>query len=425
MFGIFYDFALWILLIIALPKLIYQRLKYGKYRNSIPQRFGKDFPKIEKNRKLVWIHAVSVGETKAVAALAKKFKQLDNPILLISSTTETGHAEAMRSLPFADYHVYMPLDFKHVICPIVKQVKPDMVILCESDFWYNFLNCCKSVGAFVAVVNGKLSVKSLTRFKQFPFFSKQLFSLIDLFCVQNVLYQKRFEEIGVPAEKIAVTGNIKFDEEYPRLSKEELDRWKEQLGISADEQVIVIGSSHSPEEDILIDVMRDVWRKCPKVKVLLVPRHPERFNDVAALLSKKEINFVRFSAIQSKTGKESVILVDAMGVLRRCYQLADLAIVAGSYTSRVGGHNIIEPCWFGVPVFFGPHMHTQLELVDLVAEYHAGKQVPAEQLAQELITCLTEPAKREELGQNGMKLVQDLRGATSKTWNAIQKYLPQ
>jgi 3-deoxy-D-manno-octulosonic-acid transferase len=421
MFRIFYEFALWLLLLIALPKLIYQRWKYGKYRNSLAQRFGKDFPKIDKkDRKLVWIHAVSVGESKAVAALAKRIKQeLDNPIILISSTTETGHAETLRSMPFADYHIYMPLDFRHIICPIVEQAKPDVVILCETDFWYNFLSSCKAVGAFIAVVNGKISIRSLERLKRFGFFSKQLFSLVDKFCVQNALYQNRFEQIGVPSNKIVVTGNIKFDEEYPRLSTEELQRWKEQLGISPDDQVLVIGSSHSPEEEILLDVLRDVWQKCPKLKVLLVPRHPERFNEVAGLLAKKAIPFVRFSAINARTGNESVILVDAMGVLRKCYQLADVAIVAGSYTPRVGGHNIIEPCWFSVPVFFGPHMQTQLELVELVAEYHAGMQVSPENLAEALIACLTDPAKRAELGEGGVKLVHDLRGATSKTWKAL------
>lgn len=424
-FGIFYEIALWILTLVAIPKLAYQRWKYGKYQHSLAQRFGRDFPQIDKKeRPLVWIHAVSVGETKAVAVLAKKLKQeLPNPILLISSTTETGHAEALRSLSFADYHVYMPLDFNRVVRPIIKRVRPDLVVLCETDFWYNFLQSCKAVGAKIAVVNGKLSVASLERFRRFHFFSRRLFSLIDLFCVQNALYQKRFEQVGVPTEKIVVTGNMKFDEEYPQLSAEDLIRWRDLLGIAKEDKVLVIGSTHSPEEDLLLEELAHVWQRCPKLKVLIVPRHPERFNEVANLLAKKNIPFVRLSSINSKVGKEMVILVDAMGVLRKCYQLADLAIVAGSYTPKVGGHNIIEPCWFGVPVLFGPHMHTQLELVELVAEYKAGLQVPLEELSGVIISCLTTPSQHAALGEGGKRLVQDLRGATGKTWKAMEAEL--
>lgn len=423
LFGILYEGALYLLALLALPKMLYQRWKYGKYRQSLAQRLGNNFPTIMKgDKRLIWVHAVSVGETKAVAPLVKMLKQhLDDPLVVISSATETGHAEALRSIPLADYHVYLPLDFRSIIKPIVQQAKPDLVILSETDFWYNFLKYCKEYGASIAVVNGKISVKSMQRLERFRFVAKALFGFVDLFCVQNNLYRKRFEQIGVNNGKIIVTGNMKFDEECPKLSQEELRKWREMLGIAPDEQVLVVGSTHDPEETLVLDALRDVWTKYPKLKVMLVPRHPERFNEVSNILTRKNLPFVRFSAIKSKTGKEVAILIDAMGVLRKCYQLADIALVAGSYTARVGGHNIIEPCWFGVPVLFGPQMHSQPELVELVAEYKAGLQVSSDKLAGTILECLRDPSKRQALGQGGVQLVNDLRGATNKTWTALQK----
>lgn len=421
LFSFLYEIALWVLAFLALPKLIYQSFKFGKYRDSIWLRLGYDFPKIDKGeRKLIWIHAVSVGETKAVSQLAKQLKQQgDRPIIVISSTTETGHAEAKRSLPFADYHVYLPMDFKRIVKPIIEQARPDLVILAETDFWYNFMRFSKKAGASIVLVNGKVSTRSLTRFLKFNFFAKTLFSLVDLFCVQNPLYRSRFEEIGVCLKKIIVTGNMKFDEEYSKLPDEDIAHWRKLLGISEDDKVLVAGSTHDPEEVILLDSLKMVWEKYPHLKVMIVPRHPERFNEVSSLLTKKNVSFVRFSNIHNKTGRENVILVDAMGVLRRCYQLADIALVGGSYVSRIGGHNIIEPCWYGKPVIFGPHMHSQLELVDLVKEYHAGEQVNPEKLGFTLMEWLVNPPKRISLGQGGFKLVNDLKGATEKNLNAI------
>ena len=217
--SIIYEFALWGLAAVAIPKMLYQLILRKKYRESLIKRFGFGFPKIDKNgRPLIWIHAVSVGESKAVAPLAKLLKSSPKkPILVISTITETGQAEAKRSIPEADFHVYLPFDFGMIINPIVRKVKPNMVILCETDFWYNFLKSSKKAGAITAVVNGKISLKSQNRFKKASFFTKKLFSIIDLFCIQSIHYKTRFQNLGIPFHKIAVTGNMKFDDRFPRL----------------------------------------------------------------------------------------------------------------------------------------------------------------------------------------------------------------
>ena len=421
MTSILYDFVLVLAALMYLPKVIYQWMFKGKYRESILQRFGCDFPKIDKNgRTLIWIHAVSVGETKAVAPLVRKMKkEFHNPIIVISSTTETGHAEAIRSVACADYHVYLPLDFRWMVRPIVRRVKPDLVVLTETDFWYNFLRSAKKEGAHVVLVNGKLSAKSLNRFRFLRFFSSRLFAHVDRFCLQSQHYYERFIKLGIPKERIVITGNLKFDDEYPKLPAEELIKWKEELGIRPEDRVIVAGSTHEPEELLFLEVMQGLWKTFPDTKLVLVPRHPERFEAVAALLTQKDIPFCRFSGKKCHEKGVKAVLVDAMGLLRKCYQFADVAIVAGSYTSKVGGHNILEPCWYGVPVIFGPHMEQQPELVDLVKQYQAGMQVRPMDLQERIGGLLLNEKVRKEIGQSGLRLVAANQGATERTWQTI------
>lgn len=414
-----YDLFLFLIFLAALPKLLFQMVFHKKYRNSLKQRFGVGFPQIEKgDRKLIWVHAVSMGETKAIATLAKQLKkELEDPLLIFSTITETGFAEGKKSLPEADYHLFLPFDLSWIIKPIIKQVKPDQVILCETDFWYNFLRISKKMGARISVVNGKISERSMNRLLKFRIFANKVFTQIDRFCVQSSHYRNRFLKLGIPSEKIVVTGNLKFDSHFPKLTQEELLNWKEELGIKPDNHVLVVGSTHDPEEKIILEACLDVWKVAPHLKVLIVPRHPERFEEVAQLLKKRGLNFSRYS--ERVRHETPVVLVDAMGVLRQCYQLATVAIVAGSYTPKVGGHNIVEPCWYGVPVLFGPYLHSQPELLEIVKEYHAGWQVEKELLTQSIKKLLLDPKQREELGSGGTRLVSMLKGATQKTLNNI------
>lgn len=424
---IVYEVVLWIIALIAIPKTIYSFFVHKKYRQSLLPRLGIRYPAFQPHSlPSIWIHAVSMGETKAIVSVARELKRLfpDNP-LIISSATETGHSEAKRSLPFADYHVYLPFDFGWVVSRIVKKASPGLVILCESDFWYNFLYYSKKNGASLALVNGKMSERSMRHFRLVPFFSHRLFGLLDVLCVQNNLYRARFIEAGATLNKIVVTGNLKLDGDYPQLSSEEANEWRQKLGIQPNQIVLTIGSTHAPEEQLCIQVLKEIWKRTPDLRVILVPRHPERFKEVAQLLEKERLLWINFSNISRRTGKEQVILMDAMGLLRMCYQLSDLAIVGGSFTDRVGGHNILEPCWYGKPVLFGPHMHTQLELVDLMKQYEAGVQVNEDQLYSILEKWIEHPQEAKEIGANGLRLVKDLKGSTERTLHALDPLLSE
>ncbi|KAF3362363.1 3-deoxy-D-manno-octulosonic acid transferase [Chlamydiales bacterium STE3] len=424
MFFIVYNFFLAILFLLFLPKMLYQCIFLGKYRKSFWGRLGRGFDLISRqNKKLIWIHAPSLGETKAVIALASIIKNHSTQsYLLITSTTETGHEEAKKSIPFADSYLYLPFDFSWIVRPIIRRLKPDLVLLCESDFWYNFLDEAKRIGTNVVLVNGKLSLKSLNRYLKFPLIAERLFSKVDVFCVQSNRYAERFKKLGIASDKIAVTGNIKLDTPSSYLPEQEILRWKERLKIEKESLIVVAGSTHDPEEKLLLNAFSSLWQMFPNVKLFLVPRHPERFNEVASLLKNAQIPFVRLSHINQCKGHEKVIFFDSVGILKLCYQIGDIAIVGGSFTDKVGGHNILEPCYYSKPVIYGPYMHSQLDLVDAMREFKTGIQADSKEIRRVLTELLASSDKRIQIGSSGLELINAMQGASERTFQTICNY---
>ena len=412
-FKFFYNIFLHLYVLFSIPRIV---LNWSKYKNNFRKRLGKDFPRVTKNGKqLIWIHAVSLGETKAIAPLVKKLKELpDPPLILLSTTTSTGHSEGLKNAPQADYHVFLPFDFSYIIRPIVARVKPDLVILTETDFWYNFQTAAQKEGARLVVINAKLSERSFNHYNRFRFLVQRLLAPIDHFYLQGELYKKRFAALGIPASKLTVTGNIKLDAPTAVCDVTAL---KKELGLTT-QPVLTLGSTHDPEEKIWIDALRQLWLHFPQLKILLVPRHPERFNTVAGLLDSEAIPYSRWS-LGGTLHDVPVLLVDAMGVLRDCYQISDVAFVGGSFTFKVGGHNILEPGFYCKPVLFGPYMHSQPDLLDLVRAYHSGLQITPEEIVPTLHALLSDPDSLRQLGAAGKKLTTDSRGALDQTIHAL------
>jgi 3-deoxy-D-manno-octulosonic-acid transferase len=417
MFSFFYNFSLILMMIILLPKLLWQWCVHGKYRESVKARLGISLPVFtpKKGQDVIWIHAVSMGETRAIIPLFRKMR-LDYPesAILISTTTETGHAEAKRSMPEANAHFFLPLDFSWIIRRILNQLQPTHLILCESDFWYHLLKIAKEKGVRINLINGKVSDRSCQRFRKYHFFTRKLFTHFDVLYVQSERFRDRFISMGISAEKIFVTGNLKFDSPIKKMGIVECEAFKESFNIISSDRTLVLGSTHAPEEELILSALTFVWKKIPELKVILVPRHPERFNEVAHLIQEKEIVFRRLS--EKKKGNERLILVDAMGKLNQCYQIADIAFVGGSYTKHVGGHNIFEPVVFGVPVFFGPYMHNQPDLEEIILTSGAGKQVKIEQLADALIEILKNIDIHRRYVDACHHLAKSVQGATERTF---------
>jgi len=423
-YSFLYSLGLYLLAIVQLPKWLYYRIVKGKYRDSWRQKWGRNWPMMRPTKiRPIWVHAVSMGETLAVIPLLRKIhtQRPDLPILF-TTTTETGLKQARRSAPFVTEFAYLPFDFSWVIGPVVRQVNPSLILLTESDFWFHFLSSGKRCGASVVLVNGKISERSAKRFGCFKGFASLLFAQFDQLCVQNEVYKKRFMDIGVPSEKIVVTGNLKFDGEAPRFDQERLDTWRAELGIGKGDPVVVVGSSHAPEEKQLLEQMERVWQKIPNMHLILVPRHPERFEEVAQLLKGQNRSYMRYSERQERAGMSpSIVLMDQMGLLRQCYQVATVAIVAGSYVEHVGGHNVLEPAAFGVPTIFGPYMHSQKEMLDLMLGADAALQLPMEQVGEEVLHLLQNDGARKALGERGLHLLQSLHGSTDRTLVALSR----
>ena len=289
--------------------------------------------------------------------------------------------------------------------------------MCESDFWYHLLKIAKEKGVHIALVNGKVSERSSRRFQKIPFFTRRIFSNFDVLCLQSERYLERFTSMGIPSKKMHVTGNLKFDAPTQRMGDSELQALKASLGITEEDCVLVVGSTHAPEEELILTALEPVWKKLPRLKVLIVPRHPERFNEVAHLFQERALPFRRFS--EKKKGDQRLVLVDAMGYLNQCYQIADLALVGGSFVSHVGGHNIFEPALFGVPVLFGPHMHSQPDLKELILSAKAGKEVQIEKLPDTLLEFLEDPSLHHKYSYASQNLATSVQGATQRTFEYI------
>ena len=304
----------------------------------------------------------------------KKIKEeYPNSTLIVSSITETGHAEAKKSTPFVDHHIILPIDFKGVMSSLLKGLSLDLLLLVETDIWPNFLRACKKRGAKIGLINGKISQRSYQRLKKIRPFANWYFSPLDFLLVQDEVYKKRFVDLGFNLNSIKVTSNLKLDDSYPMLSDLELNTLKKKLGLG--DLCITIGSTHEGEEKALVDQIKPLLIRYPKLKILLVPRHPERNKAVESFLAQTNLTFGRYSQKDTLHDKQ-ILLIDTMGFLRTCYQLAQIAIVAGSYNPKIGGHNILEPLWYSTPCLFGPYMQTQKQFVHLVNQAEAGLQIP-------------------------------------------------
>lgn len=395
-----YDLALCFLLILSFPKLLFDYLFRKKYRKSL---FERVIPKVPKNIKtpLIWLHAVSIGETKALSTLVPHVRKgYPHAFIYVTTVTETGQEEAKKRIPDADSVAFLPLDFSWIIKGFVRKLRPDLLILVEGDFWFNLMKEVKKQGGKIVVVNGKLSEKSLKRYLAIRFFSCPIFQGVDHYCLQGESYLERFLKLGIQREKLTVTGNLKFDIPPPETA--DLESLKKRYNIQGEDRIITLGSTHEGEETLLCEALIPALKMDPKIKVLIVPRHPERFAKVKECIHHPQIQ-----------------IVDEMGVLPACYKLSTLAIVGGSFVKHVGGHDIFEPAKLGIPTLYGPYMFRQVDLDKGLTQAGAGISLDIAHLFEAVEKILSDPDTCVSMGEKGKHYAQKVMGASFRTWRCI------
>jgi 3-deoxy-D-manno-octulosonic-acid transferase len=414
-----YNFFLCIYFFLCLPKYIYEYVFLKKHKKSFLYKLGFKYPVLDipKDKDVVWIHAVSVGETKAMQSVVKKLKS-ENKYVLISNVTETGYRESLTSLG-SDTVIFMPFDFPWIMKKLLRQVNPKLVIISETDLWYNFLKYAKKLHAKVVLVSAKISLRSKNRFKKVPFFTKKLFGLIDVILTQNKEYFEFFKEI-VPVSKLDIGGNLKLTSPPQKPSSEKVKHYEDLFGC-INKKVITIACTHETEEELLIKQLKDFIEKDNSL-ILLAPRHPERFEKVFNLLKTFPYKVSRLSKENEIYKNDKIILIDTMGFLGTCYSLSDIAILGGSFIASVGGHNILEPVFFEVPVLFGPNMYTQKELRSIVLENECGKEVLIKNVNKEVKNLLID-SNLNRYKSSCISLLNTRNDYLEKTYKKIRSFL--
>jgi len=411
-------------MLLTSPYWLYQALRHGKYHAGLPQRLGRVPARLARNRKserLIWVHAVSVGEVLAVSGLVEAIRRrFPEHRILVSTTTDTGQAVAGKC--FGEENVfYFPLDFAFAIRSYLAALQPELVVLAETEFWPNFLRLAHESGAGIALVNGRISDRSWPNYRRFRFALTEMLSQVDLFLTQTEQDAERLRTIGAPSERVQVTGNLKFDVSVPPLPAI-VETLRVSLATENAGPVLVCGSTLESEEALLLEAFRNVRSVHPRAVMVLAPRRPERFDDVANLIAASGLPFFRRSQWQRESLAGSVLLLDSIGELAALYALADIAFVGGSLVRR-GGHNIIEPAQYGVAIVVGPHTHNFRDIVTQFRSRDAVRIVGRRELAPMFLRLLADDGERQALGQRAQETVRSQMGATERTIAAIQNLL--
>ena len=435
-----YSLATALALLISSPWWMWRMLRSGKYRAGLSERLGRFPARLQFQARRgpgIWIHAVSVGEVLAVGRLITELRELyPDHRIAISTTTEAGHKLA-RTRYGPENVFYFPIDLGFAIRPYLKGLRPELVVMAETEFWPNLLRLAKKMGASVAVVNARISNRSLPGYRRWRVLLKHVLANVDLFLAQSEEDQRRLVDIGAPAERVHVSGNLKFDVKPPPQSPI-VGELKAAIENCAAQPVLVFGSTVEGEETPLLAAFREILRTFPQALLVLAPRRPERFDEAELLVREAGLGGVRRSKWQPPQERApvgdkkfklsgSVLLLDTIGELAAVYSLATVALVGGSLAPR-GGHNILEPAQFGIPIVVGPHMENFRDIIGAFREHQAVLQLEetsAEGLARVLLDLLQDEANRRALGTAALRVVRAQQGATGRTIEALKPFIGQ
>ncbi|MFQ5928340.1 MAG: 3-deoxy-D-manno-octulosonic acid transferase [Acidobacteriota bacterium] len=415
------------LLIFYLPVFLYRVIFQDKSFTGLLKRISIPALRISSDSKepRLWIHAVSVGEVKAIQPLVDALS-LNPDRLLISTITDTGQSLAQSLFRERFQVLYFPLDWKWTCRRYLQAIRPSAVLLTETEIWPGFISAAQSLNVPVLLINGRFSDRSFRRYRRIRFFLRPLLQRIAHFCMQSRQDKERILELGAAPSRVNQLGNLKYDYQLPKdLEKRQtLELVRKVMKFAAHDLLWVCGSTREGEEEILLEVFQALAREFPSLRLLLAPRHPHRAAGVSKLLEDRRLNYLKRSQLNSQTSTPpQVLLLDTIGELSYLYELADVVFVGGSLVAT-GGHNIIEAAYFGKPILFGPHMENFREISTAFLESYAALQAQSgEELISKIRDLLKDPAARKWLGRNARKVIRDNQGAVRRTVEIVREYL--
>ena len=400
------------------PFIVWRVARHGRYRRGIAEKFFGRLPSSDDGREAVWFHAVSVGEVIQLQKVVDEFRResANRFRIVVSTSTDTGFELAVKRFPECQV-TWFPLDFSWAVQNAVRSIQPRMVVLMELELWPNFLAECQQQNIPVSVVNARMSERSHRGYSRIRRLMTPLFGRLALVAAQSQSNADRLQSLGAATDQLHVTGSIKFDGVATDRGNPATDRLRQLFSLSAAETVFMAGSTQEPEEQIAIQAWLECRREYPSLRLILVPRHRERFDSVAKLVRDAGVELVRRSTLESLADRPSgaVILLDTIGELSACWGLADIAFVGGSFGNR-GGQNMIEPAAFGAAVLFGPNTRNFRDVVQAFKEADACIQLQEpEELSPTLARLLSDQAARVSLGSAAQNTVMTQAGATART----------
>lgn len=405
-----YSLIYFCLLILILP------YEYIKRDTSIRKRWFREklgHIQLRKDRQYIWIHAVSVGEVNAGVPLINAIKRnFPDYEIVLSTITDTGQIVATKH--FKDIKiVYLPFDIPFCIKKAMSQVS--LLIILETELWPNLLRSIGRQSVPILLVNGRISDKSFNGYKRIKCFVKKIIKYFTYICVQNNVYADRIQRLGAMKEKIVIMGNLKFDLSLPT----DLPDWTNRL----ENRIVLAGSTHNPEEELIINSFLEVLKVHPNTTLIIAPRHPERFNEVENLLRQKGLNYSKRSELEGSKSriKSNFILLDVMGELAKTYGVCDIAIMGGSFIKH-GGQNPLEPAFWSKAIVCGPHMEN---FAFIEYFYMTGAAIRCEQgnLSEIIINLLSDEQNRLDMGRKAKYILDSNSGAVDKVIDLLRHTL--
>ena len=425
--------------IFALPYILYMSIRRKKYRHGWKQKLFGAVPELsptEGDRKRLWLHGVSVGEVNLLKPIVRELeKRRPDWEYVVSATSETGYELAKKLFGDRAPVFYCPLDFKPVVDRAVRRLKPDLLVLVELELWPGLVRAASDAGVRVAIVNGRISDKSFKRYRLVKRALAPTFRRIDLVAAQDEIAAGYFKALSPCPELVSVVGSVKFDGVQTNRANSATERLAKLAGIESDDVVFLAGSTQDPEESGALETYRRLYRDFPKLKLILVPRHRERFEEVAKLLDESEFTWTRRSTIAGETvpappndvapeaDPRRIVLVDAIGELGAWWGTAAIAFVGGSWGNR-GGQNMLEPAGYGAAVSFGPNTRNFRVVSEALLNAQGAVVVAnVDEMEAFVRKCLLEPEYCRSLGAAAQTLTLRNAGASERTVAALETLL--